>query len=310
MVSENDATWDILGWGAVAVDDVVTLDGFPAPDSKMRVLGRERHGGGLCATALCAASKLGARCAFAGVLGRDELSLFSLRELRKFGVDTSQVLEDSAARPRHATILVDRTQGTRAILSDSANSLPFPPEKIDPQVLAQARVLFLDHTVGPTGAVVAQIAREIGVPIVADIERPEAPHVDEWLPLVSHLIVGIGVAREMTGRESIHDAARELGEGRSLAVVTDGPNGCAACGEETQRQVLALPAFRVEAVDTTGCGDVFHGAYASELARGSSVQTRLRIASAAAAIKARHKGGRGGLPTRKETLTFPNLTGL
>ena len=297
----KNATWDILGFGAVAVDDLVYLDAFPQPDSKVRVRARERHGGGLCATALVAASRLGARCAYVGVLGIDELSRFSLGELRHEGVDVSQVLEQPDARPHHSTILVESQHQTRTVLSYGARVTPFPPERITPQVLAGARVVFLDHTTGASGSAITLAARQAGISTVADIERM-APWVENWIGRVDHLIIGQKMALELTGQASALKAARQLGSERAMAVVTRGERGSVACGRETRLQVLEVPAFEVEAVDTTGCGDVFHGAYAAELARGSHVQTRLQIASAVAAIKARHRGGRGGLPNREAAL--------
>lgn len=295
------ATWDILGFGAIAVDDLLYLDAFPAPDSKARVRARERHAGGLCATALVAAARLGSKCAFAGVLGQDELSRFSIGELEKAGVNVSQVLVEENARPSHSTILVEMQHQTRTILSFNGGVTPYPSEKITPQVLAGVRVVFLDHTTGASGTAITSAARELAVPTVADIERMAAG-VENWIELVDHLIIGEKLAREFSGRNRASEAARRIGRGRPLAVVTRGERGSVACGRETDGQVLELPAFKVEAVDTTGCGDVFHGAYASELARGSDVLTRLRIASAVAAMKAMHRGGRGGLPDREAAL--------
>lgn len=295
------ATWDILGFGAVAVDDLVYLDAFPQPDSKVRVRARERHGGGLCATALVAAARLGARCAYSGVLGIDELSRFSLDELRREGIDVSQVLEDSQARPAHSTILVEAERGTRTILSFNQNVTPYPPERITPQVLVGARVVFLDHTTAHSGSAIISAARQAKIPTVADIERM-APGVETWIGRVDHLIIGQKMALELTGHANAAKAARQLRNGRAMAIVTRGERGSVACGRETEGQVLEVAAFEVEAVDTTGCGDVFHGAYAAELAHGSDVETRLQIASAVAAMKARHRGGRGGLPNREAAL--------
>ena len=298
-----DATWDILGFGAVAVDDLVYLDAFPAPDSKARVRARERHGGGLCATALVAAARLGARCAYIGVLGQDELSRFSLDELRRENIDVSQVLADESARPHHSTILVEAQHQTRTILSFDDGVTPFPSVKITPQVLERARVVFLDHTSGASGGTITRVARDLGIPIVADVERM-AFGIKAWIGAVDHIIVGEKMALELTGSSNVLGAARELGWNRPLAVVTRGERGCIASGTETGSQALRVSAFEVEAIDTTGCGDVFHGAYAAELARGSDVETRLRVASAVAAIKARHRGGRGGLPDRADALRF------
>ena len=296
--NRDDKTWDVLGFGAIAVDDFLYVEKYPAPDSKARVQQRERHSGGLCATALIAAAKLGATCAFAGVLDDDELSQFSRSELEKHGVDCSQVLAAPGARPSHSTIIVAQ-DGTRTIFSDSSSLMPFPRQHINAQLLQKARVIFLDHTVSENGVPIAELATTLDIPLLADIER-DAPELDAWIDAVDHLIVGETFARAWTNSADAKTSVQRLGENRKLAVVTCGENGCLACGRETALQVLALPAQRVNVVDTTGCGDVFHGAYASELARGSNVETRLKIAGALASHKAQFRGGRGGLLARNE----------
>ncbi|MBA3485539.1 MAG: sugar kinase, partial [Pirellulales bacterium] len=82
---------DVLGLGCAAVDDLLLVDRYPAPDSKTPVVRRERRCGGLTAAALIAASRLGARCAYAGCLGEDDASGFVLRSLHAEGVDTGHV---------------------------------------------------------------------------------------------------------------------------------------------------------------------------------------------------------------------------
>ena len=289
--------WDVLGLGAIAVDDLIYLDGFPLPDSKVRVRARQRDGGGLCATSLVAAARLGAACAYLGVLGDDELSHFSREELEREGIDCSFIEHHSEARPHHSNIIVDRLSGGRTILSDNSGVKEISPARITSELIARAKTLFIDHTVPHSGALAALIARTHQIPVVADIERTDSKGLPELLLLVDHLIVSLSIARQLSGKDDAADAAKCLAQSREVAVVTDGANGCwsATAGEA---KVLWTPAFAVEVVDTTGCGDVFHGAYAAGLARGDDLKTRVQIASAAAAIKATQRGGRSGIPTR------------
>src|SRR5438552_11512604 len=103
-------TFDILGLGCVAIDDLVYVDAYPAPDTKVQVRRRERQCGGLTATALVAAARLGARCAFAGVLGDDEDSDFVTATFEREGVDTAPTIRRREARPIRSTIIVDEAQ--------------------------------------------------------------------------------------------------------------------------------------------------------------------------------------------------------
>ncbi len=134
-------------------------------------------------------------------------------------------------------------------------------------MIRAARVLFVDHygVEGMTRA--ARIARTAGLPVVADLERDEFPGFDGLLELVDHLIVSRAFAARRTGRDDPAAAVRRLGSpGRCVVVVTCGDEGC--WYREEGSDAVHQPAYRVPVVDTTGCGDVFHGAYAAALARG------------------------------------------
>jgi sulfofructose kinase len=130
---------------------------------------------------------------------------------------------------------------------------------------------------------------------VADIERfPEG--IEELLPLIDHLICSQQAARQLTGEDEPEKIARKLAEGRACGDVTLGENGC--WWSENGGDANSLPAFKVHVVDTTGCGDVFHGAYALALAEGRTVPDAARFATAAAALKAERGDGWDGMPDR------------
>src|SRR5438094_7047577 len=102
-------SFDILGLGCVAVDDLLYIDSYPVPDAKVAIHRHDRQCGGLAATALVAASRLGSTCAYAGTLGDDELSVFVRERFREEGVDTSLVRHRPNARPIHSYIIVDES---------------------------------------------------------------------------------------------------------------------------------------------------------------------------------------------------------
>ncbi len=286
--------YDILGFGAVAVDDLLYLDAYPEPETKVHIREERREGGGLAGTALVAAARLGAAAAYAGILGDDELSRFTVAELARAGVDCSLVLRRSDARPYHSVILVDRSSGSRTILASPAGVTPPPSEMASADLISACRVLLVDHTVASFSLAAVPLARRLGVPVVADLERV-TPEVLALLPLVDHLVVGERFAAQVTGAAEPAAMVRGLLlPGRAAVVVTAGERGCwyAEPGGEVRHQ----PALRVEAVDTTGCGDVFHGAYAAMLARGAPLARAVAVATVAAGLKATQPGGRSGIP--------------
>jgi len=297
-------SWDILGLGCVAVDDLLYLDAYPLPDTKLRIRGRERQGGGLTGNALVAAARLGAKCAFGGTLGTDDASRFVLDTFQREGIDISTVRIQPEARPIRSTILVDQSNLTRTVLFDLTGTVAaatdWPPE----DVIRASRVVYIDHY-GMEGMIrAARLVHEAGGTVVADMERDEWPGFDELLALVDHLVVNHAFARKRTGCDDPAAAAERLwSPNRKAVVVTCGAAGSWWLGEDSTKP-SHQPAFPVEVADTTGCGDVFHGAYTAALVKGLPLAERVRFASAAAAIKATRPGGQLGSPRWQEVADF------
>jgi len=303
-VGDEARPFDVLGLGCAAVDDLIYIESFPLPDTKTRVLRRERHCGGLTTTALVAAARLGARCAYAGALGEGELSEFVRLTLDREGVDVRFVPFDAGANPLHATIVVAEREGSRNILLHKVGHTGASDDLPDAALIQRAKVLFLDQFNERGNLRAARLAREAGVPIVADFEARNGDRFSELLGLVDHLILSHGFASELAGTPFPADALERLGaRERAATIITVGEQGCwyQGRGDEKARQ---FPAFRVPVADTTGCGDAFHGAYAAALAWGLDLEERVRLACAVAALKATKSGGQQGLPNRDDVERF------
>lgn len=291
--------FDVLGLGCTAVDDILYVPFYPPADGKVEVRERERHCGGLTATALVAAARLGARAAFGGTLGGDEGSRFVVAALRREGVDTKHIVRKAGAGPVRSVIVVDETRRTRNIFYDTHGALGAHPRLPAKEVIQSTRVLLVDRFGIPGMIRAARIARAAGIPVVADFESSHLPRFAELLALSDHLILSEGFARKITRTPGARAAARRLwNQERAAVIITCGARGCwFICAD--MKAPEHWPAFKVETRDTTGCGDVFHGAYAAALARGEDLNGRLRIASAVAALKATQHGGQAGIPTAR-----------
>ncbi len=298
------AKFDILGLGCTAVDELLYVQGYPPADGKARVLRREQHCGGLTATALVAAARLGGRCAFAGVLGNDDRSRFVLECLRREGVNVRHAVIRADARPIRSTIVVEESRKTRTIFYDVDQVEGADANSPTAEMICSSRVLLVDNFGIPGMIRATRIARAADVPVVADFEAGEGPGFSSLLRLVDHLVLSEHFARKLTGKHHPADAALKLwNKNRQAVIVTCGAKGChyVTNGDGPAK---SLPAFRVKALDTTGCGDVFHGAYALGLARNLELTERIRFAAAAAAIKATRHGGQAGIPTLKTVEAF------
>jgi sulfofructose kinase len=301
---EMQSSFHVLGLGCAALDELLYVEEFPLPDVKTRVIRREQQCGGLTGTALVAASRLGARCAYAGRLGIDSASQLIAENFVREGVDISLAPRGEEFGVVHSTIIVGAKTGTRNVFSLSQGRIGAHENLPAAEVIGASRVLFVDHHGVPGAIRAAKIARAAGVAVVADFERDDSPRFFELLELMDHLIISESVARRITNSETAVDAVLILTESapRSAVIVTSGEHGCWYAGNNDPP--CHAPAFKVNIVDTTGCGDVFHGAYAAALAFEMSLPERVRFASAAAAIKATRHGGQRGIPRRAELDQF------
>ncbi len=293
---------DILGIGCATVDDFLRVDVFPTKDTKQAVLGEDRQGGGLAATALVAASRLGMRCAYFDMLGDDDLSRWVIADLQNEGLDTSLIIRHPDARPIHAVIIVAK-DGSRTILYSTAGRSVGDDDIPSLDMMTSARLLFMDdvntNALGGLARAAAD-ARAAGIPVVADLELSHYPPL---IDQIDHLIVSARWAAEETGRSTLPEAVEALWSAhRAAVVVTCGSEG--AWYMDAQHRPTHQPAFAISVVDTTGCGDVFHGAYAVGLLEALPLNERVRLAAAAAALKATQLGGRPGIPTRAQVAEF------
>ena len=310
-VAEATAAFDVVGVGVAAVDDIVWVEAYPPADAKVRVTRRERHPGGLTATALVAAARLGARCAYAGVLGEDEDSLWVLEHLAAEGIETRYTTRLPGAGPVRSVIVVGTDRHTRNVFSDASRVVDLPDEPGEAAAarlaghttpaeleatLGAARVLLVDHVYPALAIRAARAMRHRGGAVVADLEKDVSPRLPELVDLVDHLVLSRPFATRLSGAVEPGRAAAALYRPGRTVVVTCGVHGAWYAADETRGLPEHRPAFAVETVDTTGCGDVFHGAYAAALARRLSLAERLRFASAAAALKATRPGGQAGIP--------------
>jgi sulfofructose kinase len=280
--TESKDSIDVLGLGSVTVDFVGTTKSWPDKGIKKRLDGFTICDGGPVGTALVATARLGGKAAFVGKLGHSEMARHALEALRRESVDTSFVIQTEDAEPIVAFILIDSTDGQRTIFCSHQNvHYPMPWEFPDKNWFKRTTVLLIDFDSGLAGIEAAKTAKQHNIPVVIDVERNE-PHVVEAMSLSFHIIASEEFAENYAGSTDTADMLASLqSEPEQVIIVTRGENGCVGSSKEG---IFELPAFAVDVVDTTGCGDTFHGAFALAVARDQAVVSAARFASGAAAL--------------------------
>jgi len=305
-LAEAMLQWDIVGFGVATLDLIMEVSSFPTAGGKKQILSSESHGGGLTATALVAASKLGAKTWYGGALGENERSDTVRRILTGYDVNLPEPgLYPAEAEPVFAHVYVDRQTGERTIFWSDLGAVAPVVNNDTIGVALASKCLFVDNHRAEALLPLYRLAKKHHVPIVGDFETVADSHDEEALSLVDHLIVPAVFARQYTGCHDPGEAVSRLlkNPGHQVVVVTDGANG-AWFADRENRQVRHQAAYPVNVCDTTGCGDVFHGAYAAFLVFGENLETRVQTAAAVAAIKATRRGGQAGTPTRQEVSAF------
>ena len=287
--------FDVVGVGANSVDYVYRLPEYPRPDSpasKLQIRSHLISCGGQVATTLCTCAAMGLRTAYVGTMGSDDNGRRMREELTGRGVDISNAVVRDAVNP-YAVILLDDQQGERIVLWDRSPVLALTDEELPRSVVQGARLVHVDDVDEDASIRAAGIAREAGIPVTSDIERV-TDRTAELVAAVSIPIFAEHVMEPLTGERDFERALRKLrGQHRGMLCVTLGVRGAMLLEGDTLHHA---PAYTVEAVDTTGAGDVFRGAFIFALLRGDSPPDMLRFANAAAAVSCTREGAIGGVP--------------
>ena len=280
--------------GLSAYDITWSVESLPAGAGKRRALDFRECGGGMAANAAAAAARLGARASFWGRAGDDGAGIAMRDELARSNVDVAAFRLFEGARSSVSGIVVDAL-GERAIVNFRGADLPADPSWLPLDAVAGADAVLADPR-WPEGALALfRAAREHGIPTVLDGDVADAPVFDALLPWVDCAVFsepGLAGYAAQAGDVAAQLQVARL-RGCALAAVTLGGRGMAwADAAGTYR----LPAFAVDAVDTTGAGDVFHGALAFALGARVGVLEAFEFSTVVAALKCRQAGGRAGVP--------------
>ena len=285
--------FDVVGVGLNATDSLLIVPQFPAYGGKAPFVKEILSPGGQVASAMVTCSRLGLAAKYIGAVGDDERGRIQLESLRAAGIDTAHVQQRKNCPNQSAYIVIDQTTGERTILWQRPDCLRIAPEQIAPEQIVCARLLHIDGHDTPAVEHAARIARENGMPVTVDVDTIYRGF-DRVLPYVDYLIASTNFPVQWTSLTDPFQALESIQKeyGMTVAAMTLGSHGALAL---TEGKFHYSPAFVVNCKDTTGAGDVFHGAFCYAVIERYSIEDALQFANAMAALNCKALGAQGGI---------------
>lgn len=288
---------DVLCLGHASYDLIFTVSHHPAPDEKCIASAFLACGGGPAANAAVAIARLGLKSAFAGYLGADLYGDKHFWELQQEGVIVDFIVRGSAPTPLSAVLV--KPDGKRALVNYRGETRYLPENALDFSLIVP-KVILLDGHEPLLSASLVGWAKNRGIATVLDAGSLH-PGTEQLMNRVDYLVCSEKFAYQYSQDTDAKRALHLLGRQAERVVITLGERGLIW---QKERETGEWPAFKVGALDTTGAGDAFHGAFAACLAAGKGWPETLRYASAVAALCCTEVGARPGIPTRQAVDAF------
>ncbi|MCP4268025.1 MAG: hypothetical protein GY777_21050 [Candidatus Brocadiaceae bacterium] len=292
---------DVVGLGQCCIDYLGVVEQYPGINRKEEINDFTVQGGGPVATAMVTLSRLGAATTFIGKISDDYFGNLIQDGLTSESVNIDHLVVENGKRSQFAFIVIEKKTGKRTVLWSRATVTPLKEDEINRNVISAAKVLHLDGLMLECSLEAAKCARDAGVKVVVDSgSRREDPLA--LVKFADYFIASEDFTSKYYNGNDPKVAAKELlKQGAKTVIVTMGEKGSICVSRENY---FHQPAFKVNAVDTTGCGDVFHGAFIFGLLRGWDLNQTVRFASATAALKCREIGGRKAIPVLGDVEKF------
>ena len=290
----------VLCAGIAVEDFIFKVERFPQPGEKAQASTLIATAGGCAANAAIAVSRLGGEARFTGPIGTDDATARFLAGLARDQVDASQVERVEGGSISVSGIMIDAT-GEKLVATRRGERLGDARPRHPAALVADVDIVMADNRFPDFVRPILQAAIDRGIPAVLDGDRATTPD-DPLFAIATHVILSAEALRATTRVDDLLAALAVIAKvAPGFLAVTNGPDGVWWLEKEGPRHLAAFP---IQAVDTLGAGDTFHGAFALALAEGCGLNRAMRFAAGAAALKCTRFGGISGTPTRREVDAF------
>lgn len=304
MHNEVNKRLDVVGIGVSTLDMFTVVESFPTKREVQKAVTMVLDGGGPVATAMITLSKLGASTVMIDNLGDDWSGSLILQDFKKHNVNIDCIEIFPGQSSSVANILVEQATGMRAIIYQPGSVLEIKNIAKYANVIQAAQILHLNGRHFDASLQAIDIAKKAGTKVAFDGGANRYQSTMQLIvPKVDICIVAKEFALTYTGETNIEQAGHALiAIGPEIVAITDGINGSWVFHKDAE---FHQPAFMMDnVVDTTGCGDSYHGAFLYGIINKMSLTESAQFASAVAAINTQTLGGRRGLPSLEAVEKF------
>ncbi len=281
-----------------AIDHIITVPGYPEPNSKTRLKEYNLQGGGQIGNSLAALARLGLKTRCLGKVGDDWQGELSLKLLKEAGVDVSFVIQEKNCTNQFAFIIVDERNGNRTIMAHRHKKLEFEPGDFPKKAILSGKILFLDGSGKKCSLDAIRLAQKAGIPVVLDVERMK-DYLEDMLGLADVIIAAETFKDAICPGENWEKFLEIIFRKYSprYCGITLGEKGSAGFDG---KNLYYAPSYPARVADTTGAGDIYHAAFIFGLLQEWDIGRVILFSNAAAGLKCEHIGARAGAPEFEE----------
>ncbi|HJX36539.1 MAG TPA: carbohydrate kinase family protein [Dehalococcoidales bacterium] len=292
---------DIIGIENPVMDFCTLMEKMPERGGFAKLKDYSWQGGGNVGSGLVAAARLGAKCGIVGLVGEDYFGQFCIDDFKRHNIDTSHLLKDADSATSFCICVAETATMERSFIAKGGTRRQPTQKEIDKDYIATAKYIHLGP-MGEASVQAAKWAREKGIPVVDDAGYFEQT-TEANTGLIDYFVGSRHYYNGLFKDENYEKNCKAVQKrGPKTVVFTLGAKGCVGLDGD---KYFEIPAFKdVPIVDTTGAGDVFHGAFIFGLLQGWDAEKTSKFSSAVSAIKCTRLGGRASIPDYKTVQNF------
>ena len=300
---DENNQFDAVGFGLNSMDHLCLVPEYPKLSFKTEIAQYSVSPGGQVATAMVFLARMGLKTKYIGKFGGDDFAQSSLNSIISESVDTTAVQMEKFARSQFSIIMIDQKNGERTVFCHRDKKLDFKDSELKEENICSGKILHLDGY-DSASLKAANWCQARGIPVCMDLDTvvDDCQHL---IKKVDFLIVSSNFPQEFTGIDDPMKAFKELRQCfDGFLAMTMGSGGALAW---VGKQCAAFPGLRIKALDTTGAGDIFHGAFIYGLLQNWPLSKIMNFSNTAAGLSCGHLGAREGIYSRDEILHYTHL---